>query len=194
MSELAYRDSAFANAQETISGLEKEVEDLNEEIQQEELRNEIARLARAGSKLSGGQPAAETFGNAQHFNIDHDESHAEAIHKSTGRPSAVLSEGAAASSSYDPRPAPTKPFHPTLGGRGQPKDAKPETNAKQSDWGNWDLLDNPAVSHGFPSRAAYEEFLAEVALAACKRLSLRRSRLKTLTQSTGYYLQAEHCS
>ena len=111
-SELAERDFAFTNAQQTIASLEKEVEDLNEEIQQEEVRNEIARLARADSKLSGGQPTAETFGNAQHFNIAHDESHAAAIHKNTGRPIAVLSKGAVASASSDPRHAPTKQFHP----------------------------------------------------------------------------------
>ena len=142
---------------------------MSEEIQQEEVRNEIAHLARA-DKLSGGQPTAETPGNAQHFNIAHDESHAADIHKNTGRPIAVLSEGAAASASFDPRPAPTKPFHPSL----QPKDAKPETHAKQSDWGNWDPLDNPAVSHGFTSRSAYEDFMAEFALAARKKAIAER--------------------
>ena len=96
-SELADRDFAFANAQQTIASLEKEVEELQNEIQQKDVKNESARLARVDPKLRTGRPCAETLGNAQHFNIDHDESQAEAIHKSTGRPSAVLSEGAAAS-------------------------------------------------------------------------------------------------
>ena len=67
-------------------------------------------------------------------------------------------------------------FYPTL----QPKDAKigvaqpdaqipTENNAKQSDLGNWDPEDNPAVSHGFSSRAEYEDFMAEFALAARKK-------------------------
>jgi hypothetical protein len=123
-----------------------------------------------------GDPVQKLFRNAQHFNLDREESHAEAINKSTGRPSAQSSEGAAAASSSDPRPASTKFFYPTL----QPKDAKigvgqpdaqtaPETNAKQSDWGDWDPEDNPAVFHGFSSRDEYEVFMAEFALAAPKK-------------------------
>ena len=124
-SELADRDFTFANAQQTIGDLEKEVEELQDEIQQEEARNEMRRLAAVHSKKNGTKlnPIPEqnqgTFVNAQHFNMDREES-PEATKQSTGRPSVQSSEGAAAASSSDPRPASTKFFYPTL----QPKDAK----------------------------------------------------------------------
>ena len=205
-SELADRDFAFTNAQQTIAGLEKEVEDLQDEIQQEEVKQEMRRLASVHSKKNGTQlnpipeQNQENFGNALHFNMDREES-PEATKQSMGRPSAQSSEGPAAASSSDPRPASTTFFYPTL----HPKDAKigveqpdaqtpPETNVKQSDWGNWDPEDNPAVSHGFSSRAEYEDTMAEFTLAARKkaiaaRISFSRASAEhpgtTSKQSTG---------
>ena len=54
-SELADRDFAFANAQKTIADLEKEVEELQDEIQQEEVKNEMRRLAAVHAKKNGNQ-------------------------------------------------------------------------------------------------------------------------------------------
>ena len=60
-SELAERDFAFTNAQQAIASLEKEVEDLQEEIQQEEVKTEMRRLASVHSKHSTAKPSAGTL-------------------------------------------------------------------------------------------------------------------------------------
>ena len=115
-SELADRDFAFANAQETIAGLEKEVEELQDGVQHEEAEKEMCRLmqvsyARLGQPCTPSekqldpipQSSQQNFGNAQLFNMD-----------SGDKP-----EAPSASSSSKPKP--TKFFYPTI----QPKDAKP---------------------------------------------------------------------
>ena len=54
------------------------------------------------------------------------------------------------------------PSLPTKDASGEKSFAEPAADNKNSegnptDWGNWDPKDNPAVSHGFTSRAEYEE-------------------------------------
>ena len=116
-SEIADRDCAFANAQETIAGLEKGAE------------RETRRLMAVHAKKDGSQldPIPESnqqnFGNAQHFNMDREDS-PEAPRSCTRQLAAKIIEGFTASSSSEPKPA--KFFYPTI----QPKTAQDSSNER----------------------------------------------------------------
>ena len=156
---MADRDYAFAHAQETIQSLEKEVEELQDGVQQEIDNAGLQRLMQVAQAKSADR-ASETY------RMDRDESPEQSRAKAFAN-----TANEAASSSNEPKVF--FPLLPTKDARGDKPFAEPATDNKNSqgnptDWGNWDPKDNPAVSHGLSSRAAYEEAVRLNRLAARK--------------------------